>query len=125
MRNPQFASDVNDVRKNVGGSDVCAPMAPDLCRHCCCSILYRCCRTCLWAIPFGHVQLVGIAGFLPPATPLRMSAMNIVSSDGFTPHEIGEHSHVPDGVIHVQAHEPTEQQVVVELFHQHSLAAHR
>ena len=36
-----------------------------------------------------------------------------------------EYGHVPDGVIHVQAHEPTEQQVIVELFHQHSLAAHR
>jgi hypothetical protein len=38
---------------------------------------------------------------------------------------LGEYGHVPDRVIHVQAHEPTEQQVVVELFLQHSLAAHR
>jgi hypothetical protein len=38
---------------------------------------------------------------------------------------LGEYGHVPDRVIQVHAHEPTEQQVVVELFHQHSLAAHR
>jgi hypothetical protein len=36
-----------------------------------------------------------------------------------------EHGHIPDGVIHVQAHEPTEQQVIVELFHQQPFAAHR
>src|SRR5208282_360325 len=29
---------------------------------------------------------------------------------------LGERGHVPDRVIHVQAHEPTEQQVVIELF---------
>jgi hypothetical protein len=38
---------------------------------------------------------------------------------------LGEHGHIPDGVIHVQAHEPAEQQVIVELFHQQSFAAHR
>jgi len=38
---------------------------------------------------------------------------------------LGEHGHIPDGVIHVQAYEPAEQQVVVELFHQHPFAAHR
>jgi len=32
---------------------------------------------------------------------------------------------IPDGVVHVQTHEPTEQQVIVELFHQQPLAAHR
>jgi len=37
----------------------------------------------------------------------------------------GEHGHIPDGVIHVQPHEPTEQQIVVELFHQQPFAAHR
>jgi hypothetical protein len=36
-----------------------------------------------------------------------------------------EHGHIPNGVIHVQAHEPTEQQVIVELFHQQPFAAHR
>jgi len=38
---------------------------------------------------------------------------------------LGKHGHVPDAVIHVQTHEPAEQQVVVELFHQHPFAAHR
>jgi hypothetical protein len=36
-----------------------------------------------------------------------------------------EHGHIPDGVIHVQAHEPRERQVLVELFHQWPFAAHR
>src|SRR5215831_14897651 len=30
---------------------------------------------------------------------------------------LGENGHIPDGVVHVQAHEPTEQQVIVKLFH--------
>jgi len=30
---------------------------------------------------------------------------------------LGEHSHVPDRVLHVQALEPAEQQVVVQLLH--------
>src|ERR1017187_8193415 len=38
---------------------------------------------------------------------------------------LGEHGHIPDGVVHVQAHEPAEQQVIVELFHQQPFAAHR
>ena len=38
---------------------------------------------------------------------------------------LGEHGHIPNDVIHVQANEPAEQQVVVELFHQHRFAAHR
>jgi len=33
--------------------------------------------------------------------------------------------HIPNGVVHVQPHEPTEQQVIVELFHQQPFAAHR
>ena len=37
----------------------------------------------------------------------------------------GEHGHIPDGVIHVQANEPTEQQVIVELLHRQPLASHR
>ena len=36
-----------------------------------------------------------------------------------------EHRRVPDGVVHAQAHEPTEQEVVVELFHQLPLAPDR
>jgi hypothetical protein len=38
---------------------------------------------------------------------------------------LGEHGHIPNGVVHVQAHEPAEQQVIVELFHQQPFAAHR
>jgi hypothetical protein len=30
---------------------------------------------------------------------------------------LGENGHIPDNVVHVQAHEPPEQQIVVELFH--------
>ena len=37
----------------------------------------------------------------------------------------GEHGHIPNGVIHVQTHEPTKQQVIIELFHQQPFAAHR
>jgi hypothetical protein len=33
-----------------------------------------------------------------------------------------EHGHLPNAVIHIQAHEPAEQQVVVDLFHQHASA---
>ena len=38
---------------------------------------------------------------------------------------LGEHRRVPDRVIHVQADKPAEQQVVVQLLHQHPLAANR
>jgi hypothetical protein len=38
---------------------------------------------------------------------------------------LGEHGYIPDGIIHVQSHEPTEQEVVVELLHEHSFATHR
>ncbi len=38
---------------------------------------------------------------------------------------LGEHGHVANRVIHVQTHKPAEQQVVVELFHQHPFAPHR
>ena len=38
---------------------------------------------------------------------------------------LGEHGHIPNAVIHVQAHEPAEQQVIVQLFHQQPFAAHR
>jgi hypothetical protein len=38
---------------------------------------------------------------------------------------LGEHGHIPNGVVHVQAHEPAEQQIVVELFHQMPFAADR
>src|SRR5438105_1659399 len=36
-----------------------------------------------------------------------------------------EHRHIPNRIIHVQSHKPTEQQAVIELFHQHSFASHR
>ena len=36
-----------------------------------------------------------------------------------------EHRHVPDSIVHLEPHEPTEQQVVLELLHQHPLAANR
>ena len=35
-----------------------------------------------------------------------------------------EHRHIPNRVVHVQANEPTEQQVVIQLLHQHAFAAH-
>src|SRR5712692_5004806 len=37
---------------------------------------------------------------------------------------LGEHRGIPDRVVHVQSDEPAEQEVVVELLHQHPLAAH-
>src|SRR6266571_1475966 len=51
-------------------------------------------------------------------------------SFGYVPFEqplavLGEHGHIPNGVVHVQAHEPAEQQIVVELFHQQPFASHR
>jgi hypothetical protein len=46
---------------------------------------------------------------------LEESLVNVPIEQALT--ILGEHPHVPDGVIHVQAHEPSEQQVVVQLFH--------
>ena len=37
---------------------------------------------------------------------------------------LGEHSHIPNRIVHVQTNEPAEQQVVIQLLHQHALAAH-
>ena len=37
---------------------------------------------------------------------------------------LGEHGGVPDRVIHAQAHEPAEEQVVIQLLHELPLAAH-
>lgn len=36
-----------------------------------------------------------------------------------------EYRHLPDSVIHLEAHEPAKQQVVLKLLHQHSFAANR
>jgi hypothetical protein len=38
---------------------------------------------------------------------------------------LGEHRRVPDRIIQIQPHEPAEQNVVVHLFHEQPLAAHR
>ena len=38
---------------------------------------------------------------------------------------LGEHRRGPDRLVHLQAHEPAEQQVVVELLHQQPFAANR
>jgi hypothetical protein len=38
---------------------------------------------------------------------------------------LGEHRHVPHRIVDAQAHEPAEQEIVIELLHQHPLTAHR
>ena len=38
---------------------------------------------------------------------------------------LGEDGGIPDGIVHLEPDEPTEQQVIVELFHQQALAADR
>ena len=38
---------------------------------------------------------------------------------------LGKHRRIPNRIVHVQAHKPAEQQVVVQLLQQQSLATHR
>ena len=38
---------------------------------------------------------------------------------------LGEYRHVPHRVVDVESHKPAKQQIVIELLHQHPLAAHR
>ena len=69
--------------------------------------------------------------FVREQTPLpRLLQYGLEEGLGNVPIEqaravFGEHGHIPDGIVHVQAHEPAEQQVIVELFHQQPFAAHR
>ena len=58
----------------------------------------------------GHHPIKEPPGDLPGEQPLSV---------------LGEHCRIPDGVIHLQAHEPAKQQVVVELLHQQALAPDR
>jgi hypothetical protein len=38
---------------------------------------------------------------------------------------LAEHRVVPDWLVHLHSHKPTEQQVIAQLLHQHPLTAHR
>src|SRR5213594_4885896 len=56
------------------------------------------------------------------ADPLEKSPRDVAAEQPFP--ILREHRGVPDRVIHGQAHEPPEEQVVVELLHEEPLAAH-